>query len=179
MLTLCLAFAVVGVAVFSATETSPSAKPGSPFTPEEIAGVNHSWGPISRLTSRSITVGSTSCKLGPSSPSTTGLIHAPATTKFITSCTHGILSGIIPSPQMLQNVVVMNNVRTVTRRVSGTPLQSGCNFKMPTILRASGLPLLGDRLATYDLAACTGVAEIGARSAIGQGLRVSITVHSH
>lgn len=146
------------------------------FVPQAMAGVTHVWGPVSHLTRRSVTIGSFSCKLGPNSPSTTGLGHAQAGTKFIASCTHGVLSGIIPSPPSLQNVVVMNSVQTVTRLVSGTRLASGCNFKMPTIMKATGLPLLGDKLTSYDLATCVGVAKIGARSAIGQGVRVSITV---
>lgn len=149
------------------------------FVPEAAAGGAQTlaFGPITRLTSSSITVGSLTCDRSPTSPSPARFTHAPPDTKVIASCTHGVLTELRESPPQLANVVVINSVRTVLHAVGGTRLAHGCNFKMPTILKAPGVPRLGDRLISYSLASCTGLAKIGLRSVVGQGLRVSVTVH--
>lgn len=148
------------------------------FVPQAGAGRSQTlaFGTITFLSSNSIMAGSLTCDRVPRSPSPARFSHDPADTNVIASCTDGVLIELRRAPG-LTNVVVMNSVRTVLRPISGTRLANGCNFKMPTILKATGLPRLGERLISYSLASCTGVAKIGPRSVVGQGLRVSVTIH--
>jgi hypothetical protein len=145
--------------------------------PNALAAPAHTvgWGRVSHRTADAITVGSTSCTIGPRSPQTN---EFPSNMLMIASCTDGVLAGLLPSPASLSDVVVMNTTQTVRRAVSGTRLGDGCRFKMPTIFKASGLPLLGDKITSYDLATCKALAEIGLRSLIGEGPRATIAVRA-